>query len=46
MEPPKPSCPAIANLVYLNENEAQQDDLKLNRIKIVEAYKEKNLKIP
>ena len=40
MIPPKPSYLATTNPGYPNETEAQEDNLKSNLIKMLEAFKE------
>ena len=40
MAPPKSSYPATTNPGYLNEIEAQEEDLTSNFIKIIESFKE------
>ena len=40
MPPLEPSSPTTANPGYPNENEAQENGLKFNFIKMIEAFKE------
>jgi hypothetical protein len=40
MVPPEPSYPATTNSRYSNENEAQEESLNFNILKMIEALKE------
>ena len=40
MAPPEPSYPARTSPGYPNKTEAQENDLKLNPVKMIEAFRE------